>query len=302
MNSSPKPPISLNTAALLTLPPLLWAGNAVVGRLVSEWVPPLTLNALRWIFAFVFLLPFTYKLLLPNSLLWVYWRRYALLGLLGVGSFNSLQYLALHTSSPINVTLVGSIGPVVMLTLGVLFFGQKLRLRQCLGAVMSIAGVLLVLCRGDVSQVLKLHWVIGDIYVLIAISAWSWYSWLLSGSHADPPEIRGDWKLFLMAQMVMGLGWSSMFTIGEWSLTPAHIEFNWGLLAALLFVSLGPSIVAYRCWGLGIQRAGTNVAGFFANLSPLFAAVMSSVLLGEGPEIFHGVAFVLIVGGIFAAS
>jgi len=302
LTSPLKPPISLSTAALLTVPPLLWAGNAVTGRLISDLVPPLTLNALRWVFAFFFLLPFTYKLLLPKSLLWVHWKRYALLGLLGVGSFNSFQYLALHTSSPINVTLVGSIGPVVMLTLGVLFFGQKLRLRQCLGAVLSIAGVLLVLCRGDLSQVLKLHWVIGDVYVLIAVFAWSWYSWLLSGSHADPPEIRGDWKLFLMAQIVMGLGWSSVFTAGEWTLTPAHIVYSWPLFGALLFVSLGPAIAAYRCWGLGIQRVGTNIAGFFANLSPLFTAVMSSLLLGEGPEIFHGVAFVLIVGGIFAAS
>ena len=302
MSSSVKPPLSLSTAALLTVPPLLWAGNAITGRLVSEWVPPLTLNALRWIFAFLFLLPFTYKLLLPKSLLWTHWRRYALIGLLGVGSFNSFQYLALHTSSPINVTLVGSIGPVVMMTFGVLFFGQKLRLRQCLGALLSICGVLLVLCRGDLTQVLNLHWVIGDVYILIAVCAWSWYSWLLAGSHADPPEIRGDWRSFLMAQIVMGLGWCSLFTAGEWVLTPAHIIFSWPLLGALLFVSLGPSIIAYRCWGVGIQRAGTNVASFFANLSPLFAAVMSSVLLGEGPELFHAVAFALIVGGIFAAS
>jgi len=274
----------------------------VMGRFVSGMVPPLTLNALRWVFAFMFLLPFTYKLLFKGSLLWVHWRRYALLGLLGVGSFNSLQYLALHTSSAINVTLVGSITPVVMMTLGVLFFKQKLRLRQCLGAVLSITGVLLVLCRGDLTQVLSLHWVIGDVYVLIAVLSWSWYSWLLSGAHADPPEIRGDWKLFLMAQIVMGLGWSSLFTTAEWSLTSAHIEYSWVLLAALLFASLGPAIAAYRCWGLGIARVGTNIAGFFANLSPLFTAVMSSVLLGEGPELFHAVAFALIVGGIYAAA
>jgi drug/metabolite transporter (DMT)-like permease len=47
---------------------------------------------------------------------------------------------------------------------------------------------------------------------------------------------------------------------------------------------------------------GTNIAGFFANLTPLFAAVMSSVLLGEHPEVYHAVAFALIVAGILAAS
>ena len=42
---------------MLTVPPLLWAGNAVVGRLVSDLVPPLTLNFLRWLIAFCILLP-----------------------------------------------------------------------------------------------------------------------------------------------------------------------------------------------------------------------------------------------------
>ena len=42
---------------LLTVPPLLWAGNAVVGRLVRNDIPPMTLNALRWGLAFLLLAP-----------------------------------------------------------------------------------------------------------------------------------------------------------------------------------------------------------------------------------------------------
>ena len=49
--------LTLRTAALLTVPPLLWAGNAVVGRLVQGLVPPITLNFLRWLLAFALLLP-----------------------------------------------------------------------------------------------------------------------------------------------------------------------------------------------------------------------------------------------------
>lgn len=40
-------------ALLLTLPPLRWAGNAVVGRLVRDDIPPRALNALRWLLAYV---------------------------------------------------------------------------------------------------------------------------------------------------------------------------------------------------------------------------------------------------------
>jgi drug/metabolite transporter (DMT)-like permease len=83
--------LTLPTALLLTVPPMLWAGNAVVGRLVAPLVPPLTLNFLRWAVAFVLLLPFAWKLLRPTSPIWPRMRRYAVLGLLGVGCYNALQ-------------------------------------------------------------------------------------------------------------------------------------------------------------------------------------------------------------------
>ena len=74
------------------------------------------------------------------------------------------------------------------------------------------------------------------------------------------------------------------------------------VLAALLYVAVFPAIVAYRCWALGVQRVGPNVAGFFNNLTPLFAALMSASFLGEAPQPYHGLAFVLIVGGIVLSS
>ena len=77
-------PLTLGTALLLLVPPLLWAGNAVVGRMVNDLAPPITLNFLRWVGAFVLLLPLAHSVLRTNSPVWVHWRRYALLGLLGV--------------------------------------------------------------------------------------------------------------------------------------------------------------------------------------------------------------------------
>ena len=146
------------TAALLLVPPLMWAGNATVGRLVHELISPMTLNFLRWVLAFVLLLPLAYPVLKAKSAMWPLWKRYGLLGFLGVGCYNSLQYLALKTSTPINVTLVASSTPVFMLGLGALFFQQRIRMRQLIGAVLSIAGVLLVLCRGDVQALRKWSW------------------------------------------------------------------------------------------------------------------------------------------------
>ena len=263
----------------------------------------MTLNFLRWALAFVILLPLAHGVFRRSGPLsvWPHWKRFALLGLLGVGCYNALQYLALKTSTPLNVTLVAASSPVWMLAIGWLFFAQRASKRQIAGAVLSIAGVLLVLSRGQWALLAQVRLVPGDVYVLIATVAWAFYSWLLAVPE-ETPALRSNWAAFLMAQIIFGLGWSGLFAGGEWALTEAHINWSWPLGAALVYVAVGPAVIAYRCWGIGVQRVGPAMAGFFANLTPLFAALLSAAFLGELPQLYHALAFVLIVGGIVASS
>lgn len=288
--------------ALLLIPPVLWAGNAVVGRLVSPMVSPITLNLLRWTLAFLLLLPLAGGVLRRSSPLWRQWRHFALLGLFSIAGYNALLYQALNTSTPINVTLVGSSIPVWMLLFGRVFFRQTISGRQMLGALLSIAGVLLVLCRGQWALLQNLHLVTGDLYVLLASMGWAYYSWMLAHPTPEAAALRTDWAAFLMGQIVFGLVWSAGFTGAEWTLTAAHVDWSGPLLAALLFIAVGPALIAYRAWGAGVSRAGPAAAGFFINLTPLFTALLSATFLGEAPQLFHGVAFVLIVSGIVLSS
>ena len=293
--------LSPATIAMLVAAPLLWAGNAVVGRALSPLIPPITLNFVRWLLAFVVLLPLAWQVLRPGSGLWPHWRRYAWLGLLGIGNYNALQYLALQTSTPLNVTLVGSGMPVWMLVVGALFFGVPVARRQVAGALLSVTGVLMVLSRGSWDQLLALRLVPGDLYMVLATISWAFYSWLLVRT-SEPQSIRTDWSAFLMAQMVFGLTWSGTFAGVEQALQPAPAVWGLPLLAGLAFIAIGPAILAYRFWGVGVQRAGPVLGGFFINLTPLFAAVLSTAFLGEVPQLYHGVAFLLIVGGIVVTS
>ncbi len=290
------------TVLLLVVPPLMWAANAVVGRAVRDLVPPLTLNFLRWAFAFVVLLPFAARVLRPRSELWRHAGWYALLGLVGIGSYNALQYLALQTSTPINVTLVASSVPLFMLAIGAIGFGAAVSRRALIGAALSIAGVLLVLAHGDPARLLELKLVAGDVIILIATALWALYSWLLSRTDG-PASIRDDWAAFLMAQVVFGVMWSGAFAAGEQALlTPEPIRWGWPLVAGLAFIVIGPAILAYRCWGAGVRRVGPTVAGFFQNLTPLLAAILSAAFLGAAPHWYHAAAFVLIVAGIVLSA
>ncbi|MDR7332381.1 DMT family transporter [Roseateles asaccharophilus] len=292
-------------ALLLTLPPLLWAGNAVVGRVVRHDIPPMTLNALRWGLAFVLLAPLARRLLLNPREAWTRWRGLAWLGFLGMGCYNALQYLALHTSSPLNVTLITASMPVWMLGVGAVFYEVKPTHRQFAGAALSLLGVALVIARGDPAALLAVRFVPGDLLMLLAIFTWAIYSWMLA---RPGPGLRAgekpdwNWAEALMAQLMFGVVFSNMSAGVEQALAPAAIQWSPALLAALVYVAVGPSLIAYRCWGLGVSQAGPALAGFFVNLTPVFAAIISAALLGEAPAWYHGTAFLLIAAGIVVSS
>ncbi len=289
------------TVLLLTAAPLMWAGNAVVGRIVHDLISPMLLNFVRWAVAFVILLPLAWRLLRKDSPLWPHWKRWSVIGLLGIGCYNAFQYLALKTSGPINVTLVASSMPLWMMAFGALFFNSRATRQQLLGAVFSILGVLIVLSHGDWHQLSSLRLVPGDLYMLLSTACWSLYSWLLVRT-SEPAGIKSQWADLLMAQLAFGLVWSGLFAGGEFAVGAGHLELNSTLLASIAYIVIGPAILAYRFWGIGVQRVGPTVAGFFTNLTPLFAAVLSAAFLGEPPRIYHGIAFALIVAGIIISS
>lgn len=286
---------------ILLVPPVMWAANAIVGRMATDLIPPMLFNFMRWLLVLVFLLPLAPWVLRPGSGLLLHWKRYMVLGILSVSAYNSLQYLALHTSSAINVTLIAASMPVWMLLVGRLFFHAPIGGLRVLGAAASILGVLVVLIQGNVANLAQFHFVAGDLYIVVAVISWAVYSWMLKHTH-EPARLRGDWAALLLAQVIYGLAFSGLFSITEAIISPQRAQWGWPLAATLIFVAIGPAILAYRAWGEGVQRVGPTVAGFFANLTPLLTAVMSSLFLGEHPRLYHGISFVLIALGIWLSS
>ena len=297
--------ISPRLALLLTLPPLLWAANAVVGRVMSASVPPLALNFMRWGVALLLLLPLAWRLLANPAPLLQRWRYFAVVGFLGMGSYNALQYQALHSSSVINITLIASGLPVAMLAVGMLIFGVHPTRRQLIGAGSSLLGVVLVITRGQPSAIAEVQFVKGDLLMLLAIFCWAIYSWMLA---RPPASLRGDakpdwnWAEQLAAQMLFGVVFAGAMAGIEQTFNPPPVV--WGLPMALTvaFVAICPSLIAYRCWGIGVAETGPSIPAIFGNLTPIFAALMSAAMLGEWPQWYHGIAFALIAAGILVST
>jgi len=295
------PKLNLATVAYLLIATALWAGNAIAGRLLVGSVSPITLSAVRWGLAALLLLPLGWRVFKPNSALWQNKKRFLLLGLFGVGSYNVLLYLALQTSTAINVTLIGASMPIWMLFIGAVFYQTKPNLLQLIGAIVSLLGVAIVLTRGELATLLSMKMVTGDLLIMLATVLWAIYSWMLSRPGSST-ERQWPWADFLMAQVLVGLLWTGFFDSFEIASGHAYLDLNLWTGSLILFVAVGPSLIAYRCWGMGVGGAGPTVAAFFANFIPLFTAILSAAMLGEPPQLFHGVAFALIVAGIWVSS
>jgi drug/metabolite transporter (DMT)-like permease len=290
--------IGVSTTLLLVAPPLFWAGNAVLARALVGEFPPLALSFWRWTLALVVIAPFaarsvwSHRAVIRNHVPLLAWT-----SLLGVGCYNSLQYLALQTSTAVNATLIGASGPIVTLLVGAAFFSSPVVRRQWLGAAVSLLGVLWVIARGEPDNLLKLHVAAGDLIMLAAGLAWSIYTWLLRTQRPPLPLTA-----FLTVQIALGALMILPFYLLEWIITlqiPAATPTNF---AAIVYVVLLPSLAAYYCWDRGVERVGAVLPMYFVNLTPVFAACLSWALLDDPIGVYHLAGGALILAGIYLAS
>jgi drug/metabolite transporter (DMT)-like permease len=286
------------TLTLLVLPPLFWAGNAVVGRAMVGEIAPLALSFWRWAIALVLMLPFTLRgIYQARAGIRQQWRDLVVFGIVGIGVYNSFQYLALQTSPALNVTLIASSGPVFKLITGALFFATPVSQQKIFGAVLSMLGVLCVVARGSVDEFLALRLTAGDGYILFAVAVWSVYTWLL---RVRRPDIAAG--PFLTVQIGIGALAILPFYIAESAFTGATITLDRPVVAALGFIGLFPSVIAYFCWDRAVARTGAALPPYFVNLTPVFAALMAVAFLGERIAVFHLVGAALIFAGIVFAN
>lgn len=277
---------------LLVIPPLCWAGNVVLARSVIHTIPPIGLAFWRWALAFLLLMPFAWPHMKTDwSLFLRHWKMMAGLSVFGIAAFNTLLYLAVHTTTAINSALIQTTMPAFILVMTMIGFRENVGLRQVSGVVLCILGAAVVVLRGDLQVLLHLSFVQGDILMLVAVMCYGIYTVLLK----KRPPIHP--MTFL--SMTFGIGAMMLAPLYWWeNQTMQTMVWSWPVALAVGYVAVFPSIVAYFCWNRGTEMIGPNRAGLFINLVPVFAAIMSLIWLNEPPKFFHLVGMGLVVGGM----
>ncbi len=282
---------------LLICTTLFWSINFVVGRAVHGSIPPISLAFWRWFGALLILLPFSYPYLrLQWPILKRHWKLMAVYGLLGVACFNTFIYIALQTTTATNALLINSNIPVLIVAFSWLLGGTTLSRRQTLGVLISLAGVITIICRADLQLLTSLTVNRGDLWVLLAAVCWSFYTYLL---RKRPAELNP--LCFLTVIIIFGLAVLTPFYVWElWQ--GLHMNSSLLTYASILYVALFASVLAFILWNQAVGQIGANKAGLFLHLMPVFGTLLSIFFLGESFQLFHLSGIALIFSGIYLTT
>ena len=283
---------------LLILTTLFWSGNFIVGKAASIYqIPPFSLNFYRWLFAFLILLPFTFKEILNN-------KKYILdnisffiiLGITSITIFNSIVYYSLYYTQVISGVLMISTIPVWIMFIASILKIEKTNLFQIIGVILSLTGVMFIITKADIELIKSLDFNKGDLSMVVAMFAWATYSALLRKKTYEISQIA-----LLEIIIICGL----VFLIPIY-----FIEMSYGnliilgkpFILTLTYVVLFPGILAFLFWIKGIAIIGANRAGVFLHLMPIFGALMAMMIFKEKFMFYHSLGAIFIIAGIILSN
>lgn len=276
---------------LLALAALFWAGNYLVGEQVVRSLDPLSMTWLRWAPAVVPLLVLAHLVERPDwRALLRRWRTLLAVGLVGLGAYPFLLYLALRHTSAVNASIVNAVNPAAIVVAAVLLGQARVARRGWLGVGLGLVGVLLVLTEGDLDRLLGLRLNPGDLLMLGAVAAWTVYT--LAGRRLTLPPLAATAAQAALVTLAL----APVVAVSGLQL-PSESSTWWGLLYIVVF----PSIGAYLCWNWAVPRVSPGTAATSMNLVTVFTVLISAVL-GRPPTLVQLLGGVLVIGGMLLAT
>ena len=275
----------------------LWSGNFIVARGLSESIPPISLAFWRWVVAVIVFLPFALKPLIAEwDILKANLPYLSITSVLGITIFNTLIYLAGHTTTAINLSLISITFPVFIVILSRIFFCELITANKGVGIIIVATGVIVLITKGAPSTLLQLSFAIGDVWMLAAAIIFAIYSILIK----HKPEQLSIWA-FQLSTFILGLIFLFPFFIWEYATAPP-VAFDTQTVGSILYVGVFASLSAFVLWNKAIVAVGPSKAGMIYYTLPLFSGLLAYLFLQEDISMIHFYSALLIVSGILTAN
>ena len=282
----------------LILTTLFWSGNFIVGKAASLFeIPPFTLNFYRWTFAWLILAPFTLReIVAKKNYILENIKLIIILGITSITIFNSIVYYSLNFTQVISGVLMISTIPVMIIIFCWLFKIEKTNIYQILGVIFSLSGVVVIITKANFNILVNLNFNKGDLWMVVAMFSWAMYSALLRKKKLEISQLSllqiiiSAGLIFLLPAYLIELALGYKASI--------HLPF----ILTLTYVVFFPGLASFIFWIKGIAIIGSNRAGIFLHLMPIFSATMAIIIFNEKFMIFHLIGTMLIIVGIFLST
>lgn len=285
-----------NAYLLLTLTTLMWGGNAVAGRLAVDAISPMALTSLRWVVVCAVMpVLLRHQIRAHWPVLKAHWKFIVAMGTVGFTAFNALMYIAAYSTTAINIGILQGSIPVFVLIGAFIAYRTPIGPVQALGVLVTLLGVAVVASRGEFAVLRQFAFAPGDVFMVIACTFYAGYTVALRAR----PQVPG--LVFFSALAMVACLVSLPLLAAEVAQGAFTVKAPQGWLI-LLYVAIGPSILSQLFFMRAIELIGPGRAGVFVNLVPVFAPILAVLILGETLALYHGVALLLVLGGIFIAE
>ena len=277
---------------LLFLATLGWGSNTIASRLAVGEISPMLLIFFRWGFVVVILLSLYWRRMIDEwpiirpRLKWL-----LIMGGCGLSLFNAFFYIAAHSTTAVNLGIIQSTMPGMILLGSFMFFGDRINRLQFSGLLLTLLGVGVIVTQGSLEQLMQLTFNHGDLLMIFACSFYALYTVGLKSR----PKISGMVMLayFSVAAFLMTIPLMIFESFIYGTVMPGVKGF-----AIVFYIAIVPSFLSQIFFMRGVDLIGPGSAGLYANLVPIFSAIMAVLLLSEEFALFHLAAMLLVFGGI----
>ncbi|MBL0388230.1 DMT family transporter [Tumebacillus sp. ITR2] len=278
---------------ILVLCNLFWAGNYIFGKYVVAEMTPLWMTTARWLGALVLLVPLAQIFERPQwKQVFRHWFLLLCMGLLGSVMYNFTLYEALQFTSSTSAAFVQALNPAVLVVFAMIFLRERLQGKQWAGLLVSLVGVVVLLCKGDWNVLLQAEYNRGDLLMVVAVVVWSVYTLLSKKASGIPPIAATAVSTFFSVVVMLPFALAQGFDASK--LTSVG-------MMGMAYIVLFPSVGSYILWSVGVRAIGPSQAGVFLNFIPLFTALIS-LLLGQSITFSQVLGGGLILLGVYFTS
>ena len=281
---------------LLFIQPIFMASNIIVARGGVEYVPPVSLAFWRWLTVFIILTPFFFdEIIKKKGKVKIESPKLFFLGLTGCGICGAFPFIAGMSTTMANMGIIYTSSPIFIIVLSVLFFGDKINFSRIAGLILCLSGVLIIICKGDLTYLINFKFTSGDLWMLGAAVGWAVYSIFLI-----------NWKssFSLMARFTL------IAFFGTISLFPFYLieeiyffntAFNINFIFWVLFAAISPGIIAFTLYTKVQKYVGASLAGFTLYIFSIYSAIYGIFLFNESLLNFHYYGAALVFIGVYLA-